>query len=243
MRLINIMLIAREVCFLLDKEKSDIEGVLSINIPPVFLQLSIYDFSDFVLSYRMGKFVGKPFTELDKSIVNCAMIKLDKDNYKRCVIVNNMAIKCPFSSKLLCSLFLPKRITLQISTWKEKKDMQNEKLNLQRAIFVYEAARIEAKISGRRIVPEHWEKRDEAFKKQFIKVIERQCGNIKFESAGAAHDSWWREHERMGWKYGIKRDAERKIHPDMVPFNELPKDERDKDEIFIRLCAVAEAIE
>ena len=79
--------------------------------------------------------------------------------------------------------------------------MKNEKLNLQRAIFVYEAARLEAQISNRRIVPEHWEDRDEAFKNQFIKVIERQCGNDKFESAEAAHDSWWREHIKMSWIY------------------------------------------
>jgi len=118
--------------------------------------------------------------------------------------------------------------------------MQN--LNLTRAIFVYEAARLEAKISKRSIVPEHWDDRDNAFKTQFVKVIERQCGNDKFPSAEAAHDSWWHEHEQMGWKYGLKRDPVAKVHPDMVPFDELPKDERDKDEIFIRLCAVAEAI-
>lgn len=116
-------------------------------------------------------------------------------------------------------------------------------LNTIRAIFVYEAARLEAKISNRRIVPEHWSDRDDEFKAQFLKVIERQCGNDKFASAEIAHDSWWREHERMGWKYGPERDPSAKVHPDMVPFDELPKDERDKDEIFIRLCSVAEAIE
>jgi len=115
-------------------------------------------------------------------------------------------------------------------------------LNIIRAIFVYEAARLEAKISRRRIVPECWDDRDEAFKKQFLKVIKRQCGNDKFPNAEIAHDSWWREHERMGWRYGSERDPTKKIHPDMVPFDELPKDEQDKDEIFIRLCAVAEAI-
>ncbi len=121
--------------------------------------------------------------------------------------------------------------------------MENdEELNLQRAVFVYEAARLEAQISGRRIVPEHWDDRDIAFKKQFLEVIKRQCGNDKFKSAEEAHNSWWEEHIKMGWTYGEKRDPEKKIHPDMVPFNELPKDERDKDEIFIRLCAVAEAI-
>lgn len=73
-------------------------------------------------------------------------------------------------------------------------------------------------------------------------MVDRQCGDEKFPSAEAAHDSWWREYERMGWKYGPERDTEAKTHPDMVPFDDLPKSERDKDEIFLRLCAVAEAM-
>ena len=120
--------------------------------------------------------------------------------------------------------------------------MSEQNINLRRAIFVYEAARMEAEVSGRSIVPERWDDRDEAFKTQFVKVISRQCSGDKFSSAEAVHDSWWREYERMGWVYGTDRDQEKKTHPDMVPFNELPKDERDKDEIFLRLCAVAEAM-
>jgi len=120
--------------------------------------------------------------------------------------------------------------------------MDEQNIAVLRAIFVYEAARLEAKISGRPIVPEHWEDRDEAFRTQFITIVARQCSDEKFDSAEAAHDSWWREYERMGWKYGPERNHEEKTHPDMVPFNSLPKGERDKDEIFLRLCAVAEAM-
>lgn len=114
--------------------------------------------------------------------------------------------------------------------------------NLYRAIFVYEAARLEAAISNRPIVPESWDKRDDDFKMQFLRVVGRQCSDTKFPSAKAAHDSWWRSYKNMGWIYGPERDTEKKTHPDMVPFDELPKNERDKDEIFLRLCAVAEAM-
>ena len=120
--------------------------------------------------------------------------------------------------------------------------MAEQNINLRRAIFVYEAARLEAEISGRPIIPEHWQDRDEAFKMQFVKVVDKQCSDDKFENAEAAHNSWWREYERMGWKYGKERNTEKKTHPDMIPFNDLPKSERDKDEIFLRLCAVAETI-
>lgn len=116
-------------------------------------------------------------------------------------------------------------------------------LKERRAVFVYEAARIEAEISERPIIPEPWGNRSEAFRKQFVEVVNKQCSDNKFSSAEAAHNSWWCEYKRMGWRYGPVRDVEKKTHPDMVPFNELPKSERDKDEIFIRLCAVAEAME
>ena len=123
-----------------------------------------------------------------------------------------------------------------------KNNTIEQNMNLRRAIFVYEAARLEAKVSGRPIVPEHWHDRDKKFRIQFVKIVDKQCSSDKFENAEAAHDSWWREYERMGWKYGPVRDAKLKTHPDMVSFVDLPKSERDKDEIFLRLCAVAEAM-
>lgn len=49
--------------------------------------------------------------------------------------------------------------------------MVEQNINLRRAIFVYEAARLEAEISGRPIVPERWVDRDEDFRIQFVKVI------------------------------------------------------------------------
>ena len=124
----------------------------------------------------------------------------------------------------------------------KRKIMTEQNINLRRAIFVYEAARLEAEISDRPIVPEPWDDRDELFRIQFVKVVDKQCSDNKFENAESAHDSWWREYDRMGWKYGKERSTEKKTHPDMIPFNDLPKSERDKDEIFLRLCAVAEAI-
>lgn len=128
---------------------------------------------------------------------------------------------------------------------KKTKNMEGKKMTeskLQRAIFVYEATRLEAKISNRQIVPESWENRDEDFRIQFVEVVNKQCSDDKFLSAEAAHNSWWRKYEEMGWEYGPNRDQEKKTHPDMIPFYELPKNERDKDEIFLRLCAVAEVM-
>jgi hypothetical protein len=109
----------------------------------------------------------------------------------------------------------------------------------RRAIFVYEGARMQAVAVNAPIVPESWSHRDDAFRTQFLKIIENQCGPYRFTDPEAAHDSWWRKYEEMGWVYGPVRDPEAKTHPDMVPFDELDPRERDKDAVFLALCELA----
>lgn len=104
--------------------------------------------------------------------------------------------------------------------------------------WIYEVARLEALASGRSIVPEIWEKRDDAFRNQMTNYVESLRGKV-LPTPEEAHDSWWRKYEEMGWKYGEVRDTVAKTHPDMVSFNELPKDEQDKDEIFLALVGFA----
>ena len=43
------------------------------------------------------------------------------------------------------------------------------------------------------------------------------------------HDRWVRDKERDGWHYGPERNDEQKLHPLMVPWEELPDEQRDKD--------------
>lgn len=46
------------------------------------------------------------------------------------------------------------------------------------------------------------------------------------------HENWMKDKKADGWKYGKKKDAEKKTHPCMVPYEKLPEDQRLKDEIF-----------
>lgn len=48
-----------------------------------------------------------------------------------------------------------------------------------------------------------------------------------------SHDSWLAEKELAGWVYGPEKDPERKQHPCMVPYNQLPEWQRTKDHIFL----------
>ena len=113
------------------------------------------------------------------------------------------------------------------------------KLILRRAEFVYNAARLAAIAATAPIVPVEWSQREDAFKQQFIEVIERQIGDLRSKSPEELHGSWMQSYISMGWKYGGTYDRENKIHPDLVPYEKLNKLEQDKDSVFIALCEIA----
>jgi hypothetical protein len=43
------------------------------------------------------------------------------------------------------------------------------------------------------------------------------------------HDNWMKMKASQGWVYGPVKDFEKKTHPDMIPFAELPDIEKGKD--------------
>ncbi len=112
-------------------------------------------------------------------------------------------------------------------------------LTERRAEFVYEGARIAAQMAGAPIVPVHWAYREEAFRTQFVEVIERQCGPQRSTSPEELHGSWMQAYYAMGWMYGDVYNREDKIHPDLVPYAKLGQLERDKDAVFVALCEIA----
>jgi len=114
-----------------------------------------------------------------------------------------------------------------------------DNLNERRAEFVYNGARIAAIASQAPIIPVWWAEREDAFKAQFLKVIERQCGEQRSKSPEELHGSWMQSYFAMGWVYGDKYSREDKIHPDLVPYVNLGQLERDKDAVFVALCEIA----
>lgn len=112
-------------------------------------------------------------------------------------------------------------------------------LTERRAEFVYNAARLAAIGSNAPIVPVEWKDREKPFQDQFLKVIERQCGEQRSKSQEELHGSWMQSYFYMGWEYGDKYDRENKKHPDLVPYADLGQLERDKDAVFVALCEIA----
>ena len=43
------------------------------------------------------------------------------------------------------------------------------------------------------------------------------------------HDVWAEQRIKEGWTYGTARNDEKKEHPDLVPYNDLPESEKDYD--------------
>ncbi len=112
-------------------------------------------------------------------------------------------------------------------------------LTERRAKFVYEGARLAAVAAGAPIVPDGWDDREEAFKTQFLEVIDRQCGPLRSGSPEELHGSWMQAYVEMGWVYGETYDRDAKVHPDMVPYAQLGQLEQDKDGVFVALCEIA----
>jgi len=50
--------------------------------------------------------------------------------------------------------------------------------------------------------------------------------------ASHSHDEWLAEKEAAGWVWGEVKDPEKKEHPCMVAFEDLPTDQQAKDYLF-----------
>lgn len=54
----------------------------------------------------------------------------------------------------------------------------------------------------------------------------------------ASHDSWMKEKVDAGWVYGDVKDPDKKEHPCIVPYDDLPAHQKFKDLLF-RLSVVS----
>ena len=60
-------------------------------------------------------------------------------------------------------------------------------------------------------------------------VVENREKGLKPEDV---HQAWMDAKLADGWKYGPIKDAEKKEHPCLVAYEELPEGEKKKDELF-----------
>jgi hypothetical protein len=53
-----------------------------------------------------------------------------------------------------------------------------------------------------------------------------------------SHASWLAEKLREGWKHGPVKDTAKKEHPCIVPYDQLPEEQKMKDKIFVAIARV-----
>lgn len=59
-----------------------------------------------------------------------------------------------------------------------------------------------------------------------------------------SHESWSREKLAAGWTLGPVKDPEAKTHPCLVPYDQLPPEQQQKDQLYIQtVAALATALQ
>lgn len=84
-------------------------------------------------------------------------------------------------------------------------------------------------IEGDPAVSPHWYKAPESQRKSAVEgVREAQAGATPEQ----LHEKWYTYKESFGWVHGPKKDEDNKTHPCLVPYADLPENQKQKDAVF-----------
>lgn len=76
-----------------------------------------------------------------------------------------------------------------------------------------------------------WEESEQWQRDSSISQVEFRIANPD-SAPSAQHDSWMKEKLDDGWVYGEVKDSEKKTHPCLVPYDQLPIFQQQKDALF-----------
>ena len=60
-------------------------------------------------------------------------------------------------------------------------------------------------------------------------VLTKDLDLLSEQMAKNVHETWAASRISQGWTYGEQRDDEKKTHPCLVPYEELPEEEKEYD--------------
>ena len=84
-----------------------------------------------------------------------------------------------------------------------------------------------------------WAEAPEWQKKSAVAGVEFHLANPDSKPEDS-HNSWMKQKLDDGWQFGPTKDPEKKLHPCIMPYSALPREQQVKDSLFI---AVVRAIE
>lgn len=77
-----------------------------------------------------------------------------------------------------------------------------------------------------------WDKASEWQKESVINGVTFHLENPNSKPSDS-HNNWMKKKLENGWKFGEVRNPETKEHPCIVPYDELPLNQKSKDYLFI----------
>lgn len=83
----------------------------------------------------------------------------------------------------------------------------------------------------------HWEDAPLWQRISAIKGVQALIDNPRL-TPEELHAEWCKEKIRDGWNYGKIKDPEKKEHPCLVPYEELPEEQQVKDRLFYAIVGV-----
>lgn len=76
-----------------------------------------------------------------------------------------------------------------------------------------------------------WEELTDDQRKGYEKAVLMKLANPEM-TAEQQHEAWMQQRLEQGWVYGEVKDVENKVSPCLVPYDQLPKEQKMKDALF-----------
>lgn len=162
-----------------------------------------------------------------KSRLELAIFKLDGNNI---TTIKKFEIQKDLMDKLTAIVTAPKVKQVTLGDADKGKEKYSNDLIIKIAKACHEANRKYCESIGD-FSQKKWDNAEDWQKKSAIEGVKFAIENPNAPDS-AQHDKWWNDKKADGWKYGKVKDAFKKTHPCMVPFNKLPKEQQYKDKLF-----------
>ncbi len=101
------------------------------------------------------------------------------------------------------------------------------------AVMCHEANKVWCEMNGDNSQKD-WFDAEKWQRESAIKGVEYRITNYN-GGPDAQHKAWMKDKVADGWVYGEVKDAEKKTHPCLVPFEELPEFQQKKDKLFVAI--------